>query len=739
MNKFSSKALVLLSFLLMIGCTGGERPDTVTNVTIPVIDETIEPNHFLSYVNRQPALAAGTYEVSVATASVGESGSYQLEITLDSGAVQTTSGEWNNSGGMDPQSASNPRHSFTLQKAGGITLQVQSSVDSYLYLLRNDHVMASDDDGAGGGNARISMDASSINSAAYAEAYYKAVDPNNERTTLADWKSLNGFDQSADVNATFRDIIDLGYGRDMYARTRADGGIAVYVDNYLFQNQPGDASLYSPLSLDAAIARDERFLIGTNVIEYSPVDPNDAGSEKIAKLIAYGPRDANGTQSRVLKVNFDGRGEKFMPGVCGVCHGASLYPLEADGAFPKQALRSLKMNILDPKPFGFSTQDGFTEGQQESRLHAINQMVHGTFTGFGGEDSNNSGKWSPDFALDLDAGAYGGDFSRANYDHDYIPEGWRQNENRPAGVESLYLDVIKVHCIACHALRGTELAESITTPVGEDRVSLANAINFSSYEKFISYNDQIIDLVYRRGQMPLSFLNYRQFWSNPAGVPTQLAAFLQGFDVYDDSGKITAPQMPLAIAGGNRVSSSPVLMNGSASFFAASHEWRVTGMPAGAVVSVSSANAPVATITADLAGDYVVELSVTNGLNNGATDRAVITLDPLLNPESTDITFDEHIVPILSGCAACHVDGGFFAGIPVDFSVGNQKLYSDVLARTNLDDPQSSLLLTKPTGSNHAGGLSINRANPTGEANYQLILNWLINGAPCGTDVTICR
>jgi mono/diheme cytochrome c family protein len=525
----------------------------------------------------------------------------------------------------------------------------------------------------------------------------------------------------------------------MYARTRDDGGVAVYVDNYLFQNEPGDASLYSPLGLDAAIAKDQRFLIGSNVIEYSPIDPNEADSEKITKLIAYGPKDANGVQPRILKVNFDGRGEKFMPGVCGVCHGASLYPLEPDSTFPVQALRSFKMNILDPKPFGFSTQEGFTEAQQESPMRGINQLVHGTFTGFKEESSDNSGKWSADFALDLDAGAYGGDFSGTSYDHDYIPEGWRENENRPVGIESLYLNVIKVHCVACHALRGSELAESLTTAVGDSRVSVANAINLSSYEKFISYNDQIIDLVYRRGQMPLSFLNYRQFWSNPEGVPTQLASFLQGFDVYDLNGKIVAPQKPVAIAGGNRVSSSPVLMNGSASFFAASHEWRVTDMPEGAVVSISGANAPVASISADTAGDYVVELSVTNGLSLETKDSAVITLDPLLNPLSIGITFDEHIVPILSRCAACHVDGGFFAGIPVDFSQGNSNLFTDVLARVNLGDPQSSLLLTKSTGSNHGGGRSLNRESPSGEENYQTILNWLINGAPCGTDVLLCR
>jgi hypothetical protein len=81
---------------------------------VPVIDETVVPNHFLTYVNRQAALAAGTYEISVATAA-GESGSYQLDITRDNGVVETVSGEWSNSGGMDPQSPEYTRYGFALQ------------------------------------------------------------------------------------------------------------------------------------------------------------------------------------------------------------------------------------------------------------------------------------------------------------------------------------------------------------------------------------------------------------------------------------------------------------------------------------------------------------------------------------------------------------------------------------------------------------------------------------------------
>jgi hypothetical protein len=83
---------------------------------------------------------------------------------------------------------------------------VQSSVDSYLYLLSNGHLILSDDDSGGVFDANIVLEPSNIKFAAYAEACYQAVDPNNERSTFADWKSLNFFDQNVDFNATFRNV-----------------------------------------------------------------------------------------------------------------------------------------------------------------------------------------------------------------------------------------------------------------------------------------------------------------------------------------------------------------------------------------------------------------------------------------------------------------------------------------------------------------------------------------------------
>jgi len=48
------------------------------------------------------------------------------------------------------------------------------------------------------------------------------------------------------------------------------------------------------------------------------------------------------------------------------------------------------------------------------------------------------------------------------------------------------------------------------------------------------------------------------------------------------------------------------------------------------------------------------------------------------------------------------------------------------------------LLLLKPTQQQHGGGLQIFRNNVTGEAEYQTLLNWIQEGAVCGTDANFC-
>lgn len=739
MRQITSKLFLFVLSTSLSACFDTSRDDTEVIVEPPVINESVTVNHFLSYINPHASLAPGEYKIVVATKGNGVADDYNLTIDYDDGTSNNFSGSWISSGGMDHTSADNPDYRITLDIAGGLKVTLTSTADNYLYLTRNGHIIAEDDDSAGDSNAQLALDNSQINAATYANAYYQAVDPNDERTTLSSWKTLNGFDNDADHHITFRDRVDLGYGRDMYTRTRTDGSIAIYVDNYVVQFGSGDASTYGPLSLDAALASDQDHFISSAALEYSPIDPNDPTSDKIVKMFFFNLPDANGVQNRALTVDLDGRGMKAMPTVCLVCHGGKALPLNPDGSFPQDTLRLVKMNILGTEHFTFSNKPELTEQELQPAIKAINQLVDSSYKDMQGWDDAVKGKWNADFAIELVTGSYGGDFSAAEYDKSFIPVGWQQNGNRPDGVERLYQEVIKPHCVACHSLLGSNAGENITTQINNEPVSLANSINFSNYEQFISNADRIIELVYRRGQMPLSMLNYTTFWRFPEAAPTLLASFLPGFNVFDGNGSISPPQLPVAIPGASKVSTSPVTLNASASFLSESFSWELLSSPSSATAVLSNSDGISTVLTADMDGDYTIQLTASNEAGLSDTKQTVITINSLMSPTPQELTFSNDIQPIITTCAACHKESEFYAGIPADFDSLNPNLYQSVRERADLNDPESSLLLQKPTGLNHGGGIQINRDTIAGEQHYQTLLNWITHGAPCGDDPVVCR
>ena len=66
---------------------------------------------------------------------------------------------------------------------------------------------------------------------------------------------------------------------------------------------------------------------------------------------------------------------------------------------------------------------------------------------------------------------------------------------------------------------------------------------------------------------------------------------------------------------------------------------------------------------------------------------------------------------------------------------GDASLYADVRGRVNFTELAASPLLRKPAGEHHAGGRSAGfdaGATPgqPARANYDLILDWILNGAP---------
>lgn len=733
-------ALVLGAVLGLSGCGRDDTPEDIEEVTLST------PNTFLQYPNMHASLPAGHYKVVAATANAGQTGSFGLSITYDDGSLQTLSGNWSSSAGQDPLSTANPSFDVELVRAGGIRVTLNSNIDTYLYLLdRNNNVVAEDDNSGSGNNALIDLPKSRVDNEAWASAYYAAIDPANERDTLSKWKTKNGFDNDPGTHVIFRDTKDLGYGRSMYFRQGPNGCAAIYVENFAVDLV--DGLPYTTLNLTAAINDDRIHHFGTNAIEYSDLDGDCDGADPMFnKFYTFraDPKNPHADEPRIIKVDLDDRGEKYMPIPCITCHGGSANPLLPNGDFPSAALpdeanpelrigdTDAKLQPLEVDSFEFSDQPGFTRAQQESNLRALNRLVYNTFP-----TVITQGHWQADFIREVVDGWYGGDINTSNsaFNGDFVPQGWKYDPSdssipatRPATSEQLFLEVIKPYCFACHSKRGSNLGPN-TNAAGNGQ-----DLNFSTYEKFSSYAARIEDYVYARGIMPMSLLTYEKFWESDA--PEILASHLPGFSHGNADGSIDMPGKPLAETGPDRTSTSPTLLFGGNSLFANSYSWSINSQPAGSTAGFDDSSKANPTFSADMNGEYRLQLTVSNGIEQDS-HTLTLNIDSSLTPAAQDITFETHIKPVLqTDCVSCHATT-LVPGIPL-FYTDSANLYHNVRLRVNLAAPELSKLLRKPTGNHHYGGIRgdnvgeaafyLDDATPN-DADYNLFVNWILNGA----------
>lgn len=729
---------------LILGCE--KKSDT--EVSPWKLPEDI-PNRFLTYLNTQAPLNSGDYQIVPATLLPNQSGNYDITVSHSEVELMTISGNWQDSVGLGVDG--NPSHDITVDSPGGIAITLESDVQAELYIVKNNSIVfqATSESGI----AEIALEDSYISSVKYAEAYYQAVDPNNTRTNLKDWQVTNGFDSGEVRHVIFRDTKDLGYGRDMYLKEGEDGRFAIYVNNFVVAIAPGNPTNYGPINVEAAVSQDFDFMLGTNAIEFSPIDEADPDSMKIAKFFTFSAPNDEGIQERLTSANLDGRGIKHMPTMCLVCHGGKMLPLNEDGTFNEISLRSAKLNQLEIDTFEFSQQSGWHREDLEADMKLINKLIRDSFVETNSRPLDQKARWDGNFAIELAEMRYGGSDFAADQFTPAVPEGWRQSEFRPDGVELLYSEVIEPHCISCHSLRGHSAGNDedvVPITVNGQTVNLGNAINFSNYEKFISYSDLIIEYVYRRGVMPLSLRNYEKFWQNPDGVPSLLASFLPDFDVLNESGRIEPPGRPVMLPGGSITAKSPVNFNARGSYFIESTDdldiaWTLTDGPVGANAEFSNSTGPLTTFTADLDGQYLIELTGANSRSNREVSSFKVTIDNGLASHQTELTFVDDIVPILQNtnfsgrtCSSCHIPDGDFPGIPVYYDLSNEKLYQDILARIDFNDPVNSMLIRKPSRNQHGGGKRIDTNTVLGRQVYSTIINWIKEGAVCGESEFYC-
>ena len=590
-----------------------------------------------------------------------------------------------------------------------------------------------------------------VASLAYATAYYEAIDPNNERDTLAKFKAKNLFGTATgtlgEETVIVGDQRDLGYGRKMTARHNPDDTLAFVVENYMV----GAYGAYNALNLEAAVMPEAKWHLGTNAIEFSP---GPGGTINFVKFYTYDPV----TGARLMMGNLDGRGPKAMPTVCASCHGGRgdplTPPLAGKPLFPrlmnaKSAVDAVapdqggvrgdmgaQLHPLEPASFDFSSLPSFTRLMQESKIKTINQMVLCSLpipAPAGGEDACRRTAIGNEYQGTVAAhlkDMYGGaglpSATTATTDI-YVPAGW-------AGESALYLNTQAQACRVCHLLRGTGNQPDIS---------------FDTFARFDGYAARIKAHVLDRGNMPLAKLIYDNYWGS-ATTRTPMGAYLtsRGF-----SNTTTQPGAPVADPGPDRVVKAlSTTLSAGMSLYSTTYQWSIS--PSSPTVGATLTNATTATPTFTALGNgtYWVMLRTGNGSTQSAEVKLVIVVDTALAYTPSALRFSD-IKTILQGagtCTGCHTSGMGDSGQPpiwysnFDRDADNDTdatddhwFYTELRGRINFTDIIASPLLRKPSANHHGAGPTPLPGFDTSAApghvdrvNYDTFVNWILNGAP---------
>ncbi|MFK7895799.1 MAG: hypothetical protein AB8G23_08195 [Myxococcota bacterium] len=548
-----------------------------------------------------------------------------------------------------------------------------------------------------------------------ASNYYDCIDPAAEAATLSGWLTATGFDGATDVtNAKYVNNYDLGFGRDMYMRDDGAGNVYSYVVNYP--------------SLEQLLKGQGEF--ATVAMEFSPKPegscdaPTFSATEKIVKFYAFVPDTTTGEMVRAESMNFDGRGERFMPGVCTACHDGSITNIAALGqsdlslisaenadlaaTFMPWDLDSLLFAeaedeaLVDPdlNPDEFTTAElaAVSYESQQAALRSLNEaslltyqgdlrryeeplrMIHGWYGNEAAlpapivDDPMTAEDETDDLLvpspLESASEATLTTLPAVAFDGSYVQPGW-------AGEEALYEEVYSRYCRMCHTQ--------------QDNLDK----NFESYDEFVEAA-ALSDFVFVRGVMPAARLTLDRFWVDFAGSDPSAAEMLrdhligEGVDLAADAvpGQPVAqatvtPTSVDAVDGAGDLVSTTINLDGSGSLFAESYAWSVTddsgcgGSPL--IAGSSSAQASFAVDTSPC--EYTVTLEVDSGIATSESETLVTT-----NRTPVTNNFTASLSGYTPGDATVDVD--VFAQLPSN-ALGD----GDLVLGLNDPDPPFNLVV----------------------------------------------
>jgi fibronectin type 3 domain-containing protein len=477
-----------------------------------------------------------------------------------------------------------------------------------------------------------------------ANNYYALIDPQGQFSTLSNWLEYAGFEDAygdpvndAGIShALYLNNFDLGFARDMRLRKDVNGNVYSYVTNYP--------------TLEAALEARGEFAVVA--MEYSENPDPDGENAKIVKFYAFVPDERNGDFIRSASMNFDGAGEKFIPGVCAACHqsnpgnrqftdvseadiNATFIPWDLDSFLYAHASDPKFVEpTLDASKFSAEVLDANSLEAQGEQLRQLNlgtlatyvdnperhaasiQLIHGWY---GDED----------LALPVDQ------LPISSFNGEYTQPGWVEQED-------LYHDVYARNCRICH-----------TQVDNEDT-------NFDSYDEFIS-RPKLISKVFELGKMPLARLSFDRFWVPYDGGDSSasiLRSHLQSLGNFVPK----APGAPVPRFTFNTITPTiddQVIMDASTSSYAESYSWSLLA-PQGSAATLNKLIGVSSTFDPDIAGgDFEVSLTITNksGVQETVSQNiSIIDRAPIATCFSTD--------------SADLSNNGLLAGIPVTSLIG---------------------------------------------------------------------
>ena len=277
--------------------------------------------------------------------------------------------------------------------------------------------------------------------AGVAEAYYATIDPDGLRETQAEWKEVNGFNDSLNtvVDARgYENVGDLGFYRGIKMvrdrRPGKRGNTAFTTVNYASQEDASDDKCQvSVVNMEYSQGPDDDRIVKFYVFEGENDDPGTVCGNGMAP----GPRD-NPPGMRLLSTQFPGSDVLFVPAACYSCHGGDD---DAEDPIVSYNDGSGETNgtflLFDVATMTF---EGVNQANLEAKFRKFNKAVLRT-------DPTKATK-------QLARGLYGGrKLPYPTQDTDYVPDSWMMFGDDA----ELYTDVVVPSCRSCHTTSDTKL------------------------------------------------------------------------------------------------------------------------------------------------------------------------------------------------------------------------------------------------------------------------------------------